>query len=143
MNSHVFAQFAEYLGFHHRKITPRYPQANAICERFLRSVGKAIRAANTQHRCWRQDMNAFLRNYRATPHATTNQSLAEFFYGRAVNIKIPTSPVKSKISRSKAKIMDKKRKRKMKTYADKRRNAKPPKLYVGNRVLVNKTRRTN
>ena len=138
MNSHMFAQFAEYLGFHHRKITPRYPQANAICERFMRSLGKAIRAANTQHRCWRQDMYAFLRNYRATPHATTNKSPAELFYGRAVNIKIPTSPVKtkSKISRSKAKIMDKKRKRKMKTYADKRRNAKPSKLYVGNRVLV-------
>ena len=33
INSHMFAQFAEYLGFHHHKITPRYPQANAICER--------------------------------------------------------------------------------------------------------------
>ena len=95
-------------------------------------------AANTQHRSWRQDMYAFLRSYRATPHAATNQSPAELFYGKAVNIKIPTSPVKSKskISRSKAKIMDKKRKRKMKTYADKRRNAKPSKLYVGNCVLV-------
>ena len=119
MNSHVFGQFSEYLGFHQHKITPRYLQTNAICERFMRSIGKTIRGANTQHRCWRQDMYDFLRSYRATPHATTNQSPAELFYGRAVNIKIPTSPVKSKskISRSKAKI--KKRKRKIKSYADK------------------------
>ena len=80
MNSHAFAQFAEYSGLHHRKITPRYPQANAICERFMRSIGKAIRLTNTQHRCWRQDMYAFLRNYPGTPHATTNQSPAEFLW---------------------------------------------------------------
>ena len=112
MNSHVFAQFAKYLGFHHRKITPRYPQTNVICKSFMRSIGTAIGTANTQHRCWRQDMYDFLRNYRATPPATTNQSPAELFYGRAVNIKISTSPVKSKskISHSKAKIMDKKKK---------------------------------
>ena len=41
-------------------------------------------AANTQHRSWRQDMYAFLRNYCATPHATANQSPAKLFYGRAV-----------------------------------------------------------
>ena len=83
----------------------------------MRSIGKAIRAANTQHKCWRHDMYAFLRNYGATSYATTNQSPAELF-----NIKIPTSPVKSKskISHSKAKIMDKNRKRKMRT------NAKTP-----------------
>ena len=88
MNSHVFGQFSEYLGFHHHKITPRYPHAIAICERFMCSIGKTIRGANTQHRCWRKDMYHFLRNYRATPHATTNQSPAELFNGRAVNIKI-------------------------------------------------------
>ena len=27
--SHTFAQFAQYMGFHHRKITPVWPKANS------------------------------------------------------------------------------------------------------------------
>ena len=71
-------------------------------------------------------MLAFLRNHRATPHVTTNQSPLELFYGREVNIKKPTPFVKSKsiISLSKAKIMDKQRKRKMESYADRYKKSK-------------------
>ncbi|KAK7919302.1 hypothetical protein WMY93_010586 [Mugilogobius chulae] len=47
-NSVSFTQFAEYLGFHHRKITPLWPQANATAERFMRTLGKALRVAETQ-----------------------------------------------------------------------------------------------
>ena len=48
--SEDFRQFAKTLGFKHRKITPLWPRANAESERFMKTIGKAIRAANTQHR---------------------------------------------------------------------------------------------
>lgn len=57
-----FRQFAEHMGFKHRKITPLWPRANSECERFMRSIGKAIRAANTEHRNWKQEIHTFLRH---------------------------------------------------------------------------------
>ena len=138
MNSHAFKQFADYLGFRHRKIIPKHPESNAQVERFNRTLGKSIRASHTQNTCWRQDMYAFLRNYRATTHPSTKQPPCVLFFGRSINIKIPNSPLtaETNVSHSKAKRADKKAKQKMKDYADKRRNAKPSKLQTGDTVLV-------
>ena len=33
--SNSFAQFAQYMGFHHRQITPAWPKANSMSERFM------------------------------------------------------------------------------------------------------------
>ncbi|XP_053380302.1 uncharacterized protein K02A2.6-like [Mercenaria mercenaria] len=138
MNGHEFAQFANYMGFKHRKITPLWPQANGECERFMRSIGKAIRASHAQGTSWKQDMYSYLRNYRATPHASTHISPAELFYGRSINIKIPSVQIPSKQGEKhkKARQSDKKAKQKMKSYADTRRHAKPSNLKIGDTVLV-------
>ncbi len=39
-NGHEFSQFAEYLGFRHRKITPLHPIANGHAERFMQPLAK-------------------------------------------------------------------------------------------------------
>ena len=95
-NGREFKGFAEHLGFHHRKITPLWPQANGEVELFMKTIGKAIRAAHVEHRSWKQEMYSFLRNYRATPHATTNATPAELLSGRAFKSRVPeilpTSP---------------------------------------------------
>jgi len=39
-NSAEFKAFAERLGFAHRRITPYWPRANGICERFMQNLGK-------------------------------------------------------------------------------------------------------
>jgi len=44
-NSEEFKKFSEYLGFKHQKITPMWPQANAECERLMKSLAKIIRTA--------------------------------------------------------------------------------------------------
>ena len=74
-NGREFNGFAEHLGFHHRKITPLWPQANGEVERFMKTIGKAIRAAHVEHRSWKQEMYSFLRNYRATPHIHMHMQL--------------------------------------------------------------------
>ena len=57
-DSHTFKEFAEYLGFAHRKITPRHPESNAQCERFImrklqalvKSYGRRIRNIHVEDR---------------------------------------------------------------------------------------------
>ena len=44
-DSSEFEQFAKYLGFKHRRVTPYWPKANGEAERFMRTLGKAIRTA--------------------------------------------------------------------------------------------------
>ena len=83
-NSDQFAQFATYLGFHHRKITPQWPQANATAERFMCTLGKSIRAAGMLNIPWKQHLNTFLREYRSTPHSTIDASPAELLFRRQI-----------------------------------------------------------
>ena len=76
-NSNEFANFANSLGFEHRKVTPYWPEANGEVERFMRTLEKAIRTAHLEKKNWKQEMNVFLRQYRATPHSTTDISPSE------------------------------------------------------------------
>ena len=85
MNLEAFRNFANYLGFEHRKITPLWPKANSESERFNKTickVCKAIRAACVENKNWKQEMFNFLRNYRATKHATLKKAPAEIFLSR-------------------------------------------------------------
>ena len=138
MNGSDFKFFMESMGIKQRKIMPLWPSSNSECERFMRTFGKTIRASNTYYTSWKQDMYSFLRNYRATPHATTKQKPAQLFFGRKIHTKLPNSPVKPKQTKlqKQAKMSDKQNKLKMKTYADNRRNAQPSHLQVGDKVLV-------
>jgi hypothetical protein len=90
-----------------------WPRANAECERFKKTIGKAIRAAHTEHRSWKQVIYTFLRNYRATPHATTEMSPAEILFVRKINTKLPDLTIKSPTHNTIRK-KDKDRKLKMK-----------------------------
>lgn len=53
-NSTQFFQFAGYLGFHHRKLTPLWPQRYGTAERFMQTPGKAILLAHVQGMPWKQ-----------------------------------------------------------------------------------------
>jgi transposase InsO family protein len=73
-NSNSFAHFASYSGFTHRRITPRWPRANAQTESFNKPLMKAVRAATVEGKCWKQELHKFLRQCRATPHPSTGFS---------------------------------------------------------------------
>ena len=88
-NSTEFLQFADYLGFSHRKITPYWPEANGEVERFTRTLEKAIRAAQVEGKPWNQELYTFFRNYRATPHSTTNVPPFDAMFQRSMKTKLP------------------------------------------------------
>ena len=135
-NSDYLSKFAGHLGFHHRKITPLWPQANATAERFMRTLGKAVRVAETQSIPWKQTLNTFLREYRSTPHSSTEASPAELMFQRKIYTKLPTltTAVENDIY-LKIRERDQTAKAKMKVNSDTRRHAKPNTLVPGDTVL--------
>ena len=91
----------------------------------MKTIVKAIRAApHTEHRSWKQEIYTFLRNYRATPHETTDMSPAEILFGRKINTKLPDLTIKSPTHNTIRK-KDKDRKLKMKTHFENKHCVKP------------------
>jgi len=139
-NSEEFKKFSEYLGFKHQKITPLWPQANAECERLMKSLAKIIRSARIEHKNWRQELYTFLRAYRSTPHSTTQQSPAEILLHRTFRTQLPEVTVDNQTTerdnRATFQEQDQKAKLKMKMYADAKGHAKSQTLQPGDSVLV-------
>lgn len=88
-NSSQFQDYANYMGFTHRKITPYHPRANGEVERFMRTLNKTIRAAIIENKNWTQELYKFLRNYRSTPHCSTKISPYESLFNRKVKNRLP------------------------------------------------------
>ena len=135
--------FADHLGFRHRKITPFWPEGNAEAERFVRVIGKTLKAAKIESHPWKQALNQMLRNYRSSSHCTTGCTPASLMFGREVRTKLPQyeMPKQNQEARSKkAQTRDKKQKAKMKAAADKQRSSSHLRLIsVGDKVLVRQT----
>ncbi|XP_014665040.1 PREDICTED: uncharacterized protein K02A2.6-like [Priapulus caudatus] len=89
-----FASFAADLGFKHWKVTPLWPQANGGVERFIDTLLKIVRIAHLEGKNWKQELFRFLRQYRATPHATTRVPPAEALYGRRFRVQLPQLPAR-------------------------------------------------
>ena len=130
--SHELVQFAQYLGFKHRKITPLWPRANGEVENFNKTLGKAIKVAAAENKNWKQEMHKFLRNYRATPHCTTKIAPAKALFGENIKTRLPeiVIPEDDDVTREN----DLKAKQKMKIYADKK--SKPCMIKEGDAILV-------
>ena len=69
-HSYLVRQFMLKNSIKHRKITPLWPRANAICERFMRN--RKVDKSN-----WREELDIFLGQYRATPHDSTGITPAQ------------------------------------------------------------------
>ncbi|CAB4026127.1 PREDICTED: uncharacterized protein K02A2.6-like [Paramuricea clavata] len=135
-NGAEFESYAKHCGFTHRKITPYWPQANGEAERFMHTLQKCIRAAIIEKKNWKQAMNQFLLNYRATPHSTTNISPSESLNNRKIKTMLPEMPCSSKPEQKAMAEYDARKKEQMKSCADNRRGAKESCIKPGDTVLL-------
>ena len=144
-NGNEITQFACYLGFHHRKTTPYWPQANSEAERFMRVIGKTLKAnaAVGKPQPWRQALQQILHNYRIIPHSTTGVAPATLLFGRDIHAKGPvasdTQPMKSEQDDLIAR--DFKKKEHMNSYVSQKYGTKARTLSMGDAVLVRQERR--
>jgi hypothetical protein len=142
-NGSHFAEFAAYLGFTHRRITPIWPQANGEAERFMRTLGKAMLTAIAEKKSWKQELFRFLRSYRATPHCSTKTSPGDLLFAAGFRTRFPTLHPTKDVARNNDDVAenDYKAKAQAKAYADTRRRAQPHTLQIGDLVYVRQMRR--
>jgi hypothetical protein len=140
-NGEDYSRYLQALGIKVEWSTPKWPQGNALVERFMQPLGKALKTAKLDGRPWRQELQRFLLYYRTTPHSTTGVPPAELLFNRTVRGKLPV--LKKRIVRrhSEAKKMDEKRQLYNKQYADKRRHAKKSSIEIGDSVLIRQEKR--
>lgn len=134
---HEFAEFAQTIGFKHRRITPLWPESNGTVERFMGTLNRFIRSAVSERLDWRSELHRFLMRYRATPHSSTQVSPFEALTGRKMSIGLPDVPKAEHIPISTRMCNnDAVSKQKMKEYADRRRHTAPSPITSGDQVLV-------
>jgi hypothetical protein len=136
-NSTDFKKYAEEEGFTHRRITPAWPRANGICERFMRNLGKVIRNAKIDNNgTWEDELLEFLRNYRATPHASTKMAPNQLLLKTKSRTSKP--PANKEGERDTMQIVenDNNAKRKMKENADIKNRAQEANIKKGDKVLL-------
>lgn len=124
----------------HRKITPLWPRANAICERFMRNINRVMKNSKVNHSNWREELNLFLSHYRATPHDSTGVAPAKLMFksqssssGLPIIFKLKEN--EEDIERM-ARDKDFRAKEDMKKQMDKRLNSKNHSFGFGDRVYV-------
>ena len=137
-----FKNFARYLGFYHRKVQPVWPRANGEAERFMPNLEKCVLTAVVENKNWKQELYIFLRQYRATPHTTTNVSPCEALNGRKLKTTLPeivsTQPEQHTPQELHKRLTerDAEQKEKIKAYADKKLRVRPSDIKPGDTVLV-------
>ena len=134
----LFASYLAQQGIQHRRVTPYWPQASGEADRFMHTIQKAIRAACSEGKDWKREINNFLLSYRATPHATTQHAPGHVMFVRDVRTKVPELSTSLPVQHTfeKLHVKDTTAKMKMKQHADLTRKAVQPTVKVGNRLLL-------
>ena len=139
-----FACFAEQWGFKHRRVTPRWPRANGEVERFMKQLGKVLKATRVGGESRNKTLRDFLRAYRATPHSTTKIPPAMLMLGQCRTSPLPAKQTTSLDDEHRQAIEnDRVAKDLMTTEYNRRMRAKETPLQVGDQVLakLDKTRK--
>ena len=85
-------EFKTYLRQHNIKVrnsTEIWPQGNAPVEIINKSLNKAIVAAHTEGKNWREAIWDFILAHNSTPHTTTKLAPATIRFGRDIRSFIP------------------------------------------------------
>ena len=139
--SEEFTQFSKWMGFKHVKVTPCTPWANGLVERFMPSLTKVIRTSIEEGLNWRQQMQRFLRSYRATPHPCTGVPPALGMGLKRYKSRLPCPvTLEETVNSHRMKKRDAEMKLKMKKNADQKAYVKPNPIKVGDWVLCKQSK---
>ena len=133
--SDEMGRYLEDCGIERHLVTPLWPVANGEVERQNKSLLKAVQAFQVENKNWKKELHTYLLAYRSTPHPATGKSPAEMLFGRMIRSKLPELSSFKKDDLAE-RDRDSEKKQQEKFYGDKRRNAQPSNLKVGDKVLL-------
>ena len=81
-NSTDIKLFFKARGLKHKRITPLWPRANSLTERFMQNINKCIRTSITSKINWKENLQLMLMCYHNTPHHTTVIAPSILFFNR-------------------------------------------------------------
>jgi len=142
-HSQRFEEFTRSRGIKHRYTAPLWPQANRA-ETCMKGLKKTIQKAEVKGSNYRQELNIYLSNYRATPHPATGRTPAELlFNGRTFRTKIPAFDNNNDLLYdTEVRKADEKAKMKYKKQYDSIHNTKEPVIQEGDTVIVRQEQRS-
>ena len=79
-------------------MTPLWPRANGLMERFMQNINKCIRTFITSKTNWKENLQLMLMNYRITPHQTTGIAPSTIFFNKQPRSFIPDVSTKNEKS---------------------------------------------
>ena len=97
-NSKDIKLFFKARGIRHKRITPLWPRANGLTERFMQNINKCIRTSITSKTNWKENLQIMLMNYRNTPHHTTVIAPSTLYFNRRTRSFIPDISAKKEKS---------------------------------------------
>jgi hypothetical protein len=134
-------KFAKYLGYQHNHKIPYAPWANGMAENFMKNLKKLMMICKLEKKNWRQQLQRFLRAYRATPHKSTGFAPATLmFNGRLYRTRMPSMKSQPSAFHEQVQKNDEKAKAAMKRSADDKIYVKESDLRIGDKVLVRQPR---
>ena len=86
--SREFASFLDRMGVKHIKTAPYHPASNGAAERMVQSVKRGVRAGMANGVSLERALQAFLLQYRSTPHATTGLTPSVLMLGRDIRTRL-------------------------------------------------------
>ncbi|KAJ8050490.1 hypothetical protein HOLleu_03715 [Holothuria leucospilota] len=114
----------------------------AMCKGFSRAfyenTQKVVRKTVAEKKPWKQELNLFLRNYRATPHSSTNVPPATLLFPHPIRTRLPEIPHMSSDStvHTTAQTNDKKAKKRMQLNFNRKETTRKHMFGIGDLVLV-------
>ena len=140
-NGSKFANFAQEQEFRHQKVTLGWAEANGDVERYMQTLKKSARISKLEGKAIREGVQRTVGSYRATPHPATKESPDMLMFGRELRRKLPERIVPAgEIPYDPIRQRDAAKKKQMKEYADKRRNARESLIVVGDQVLLKQSK---
>ncbi|KAF2882467.1 hypothetical protein ILUMI_23692 [Ignelater luminosus] len=82
--SYEFKNFLESNDIIHKVGAPYHPATNGLAEKTVQSFKNALKALRGNNNDRNRDLQAFLFNYRITPHTITGESLSKLLFGRQI-----------------------------------------------------------
>jgi len=129
--------FAKYMGYKHNHKIPYAPWANGQAENFMKNLKKLMMVCEVEKKNWRQQLQRFLRAYRASPHKSTGFAPATLmFNGRQYKTRLPSKKIGENVYHEQVKANDAQAKSAMKLNSDRKSYVKESSIAVGDRVLI-------